>query len=77
MNDLVLEVLYKNTLTCPECGSQEVVEMLSLEKTHEFTNVTVVMTLFKQMKASVVFIANMEMLNVHQNKLSGIKSNLI
>ncbi|MBL4593526.1 MAG: transposase [Flavobacteriales bacterium] len=31
MNDLVLEVLYKNTLTCPECGSHQTVEMLSLE----------------------------------------------
>lgn len=31
MNDLVLEVLYKNKLTCPECGATENVEMQSLE----------------------------------------------
>jgi len=31
MNHLVLEVLYKNRLTCPECGAKETVEMLSLE----------------------------------------------
>lgn len=31
MNDLVLEVLYTNTLTCPECGAKQNSEMLSLE----------------------------------------------
>ena len=31
MNDLVLEVLYKNKLTCPECGAHQEVEMLALE----------------------------------------------
>ena len=31
MNDLVLEVLYKNVLTCPECGAKEHSEMNSLE----------------------------------------------
>ena len=32
MNDLVLEVLYKNKLTCPECGSQKEIEMLAFKK---------------------------------------------
>ena len=31
MDDLVLEVLYKNKLTCPECGARQEVEMLALE----------------------------------------------
>jgi uncharacterized protein (DUF2225 family) len=31
MNDLVLEVLYKNKLTCPECGAQQKAEMSTME----------------------------------------------
>ena len=31
MNELIMEVLYKNELTCPECGYKQSVEMLSLE----------------------------------------------
>jgi hypothetical protein len=31
MDNLVLEVLYRNKLTCPECGAEENVEMLSME----------------------------------------------
>lgn len=31
MNDLILEVLYKNKLTCPECGHQQIAEMSSEE----------------------------------------------
>ena len=28
MNSLVMEVLYKNCLVCPECGAKQKVEML-------------------------------------------------
>ncbi len=31
MNHLVLEVLYKNKLSCPQCGSTQSVNMLALE----------------------------------------------
>jgi len=31
MNDLVLEVLYQNKLTCPECLSHQKAEMISME----------------------------------------------
>lgn len=34
MNDIVLEVLFSNKLTCPECGSQETIEMSTTEKMH-------------------------------------------
>ena len=34
MNDIVLEVLFSNKLTCPECGAQETVEMSTSEKMH-------------------------------------------
>ena len=32
MNDIVLEILFSNKLTCPECGAQEKIEMDSEEK---------------------------------------------
>lgn len=31
MDNLVLQVLYKNTLTCPKCGLKQNVKMLALE----------------------------------------------
>tara|TARA_B100000809_G_scaffold266786_1_gene331567 strand:- start:5094 stop:5309 length:216 start_codon:yes stop_codon:yes gene_type:complete len=34
MNDIVLEVLFSNKLTCPECGSKETLEMSTTEKMH-------------------------------------------
>ena len=32
MNDIVLEVLFSNKLTCPECGAHETLEMSPTEK---------------------------------------------
>jgi len=34
MNDLILEVLYKNKLTCPDCGHQQIAEMSTDEDNH-------------------------------------------
>ena len=31
MDNLVLQVLYKNKLTCPNCGATQTVKMLALE----------------------------------------------
>ncbi len=36
MNQLLLEVLYQNTLDCPKCGNKQKVEMLSLESPHYY-----------------------------------------
>lgn len=37
MNDLILEVLYKNELTCPECGHKQRVEMTVGEDAHIYS----------------------------------------
>ena len=36
MDDIVLEGLFNNKLTCPECGSQEILEMSTTEKMHVY-----------------------------------------
>ena len=36
MNELILDVLYKNQLTCPECKHVQTVEMFVSEDRHTF-----------------------------------------